>query len=85
MIAPFCYLIDSNHQIKKDILLNQQPMIAKNIIIKDDVWLGTSVKVLQGVKINKGAVVAAGSIVNKDIPEYEIHGGIPAKKIGKRE
>ena len=85
MIAPFCYLIDSNHQIKKDILLNQQPMIAKNIIIKDDVWLGTSVKVLQGVKINKGAVVAAGSIVNKDIPEYEIHAGIPAKKIGERE
>ena len=36
MIAPFCYLIDSNHQIKKDILLNQQPMIAKNIIIKED-------------------------------------------------
>ena len=85
MIAPFCYLIDSNHQIKKDILLNQQPMIAKNIIIKDDVWLGTGVKILLGTKISKGAVVAAGSIVNKDIPAYEIHAGIPAKKIGERE
>ena len=85
MIAPFCYLVDSNHQIKKDILLNQQPMIAKDIIIKDDVWLGTGVKILLGTKISKGAVVAAGSIVNKDIPAYETHAGIPAKKIGERE
>jgi len=85
MIAPFCYIIDSNHQIKKESLLNKQPMEAKDIIIEDDVWLGTGVKILLGVKINKGAVVAAGSIVNKDIPEYEIHAGIPAKKIGIRQ
>ena len=85
MIAPFCYLIDSNHQIKRSTLLNKQLIEAKDIIIKDDVWLGTGVKVLQGVKINQGAVIAAGSIVNKDVPEYEIHGGIPAKKIGERE
>ena len=85
MIAPFCYLIDSNHQIKRSTLLNKQLIEAKDIIIKDDVWLGTGVKVLQGVRINQGAVIAAGSIVNKDIPEYEIHGGIPAKKIGERE
>lgn len=47
-------------------------------------WLGTGAMVLQGVNIGDGAVVAAGSVVTKDIPPYEIWGGVPAKFIRKR-
>lgn len=47
-------------------------------------WLGTGAMVLQGVNIGDGAVVAAGSVVTKDIPPYEIWGGVPARFIRKR-
>ena len=85
MIAPFCYIIDSNHQMKKNILLNKQPIEARDVKIKSDVWLGTGVKVLSGVTINRGAVIAAGSVVNNDVPENEIYAGIPAKRVGERQ
>lgn len=84
LIAPFCYIIDSNHQIKKNKLICLQSIEAKDIILGDDIWLGTSVKVLSGVRIGDGAVIAAGSVVNQDIPPYTIFGGTPAKQIGER-
>jgi acetyltransferase-like isoleucine patch superfamily enzyme/GT2 family glycosyltransferase len=56
----------------------------RSIIINDYVWIGTGAIILPGVKIGKGAVVAAGSLVNKDVSEYEVVGGVPAKKIKDR-
>ena len=47
-------------------------------------WIGTGATVLQGVKIGDGAVVAAGAVVNKDVPPYTVVGGVPAKCIRKR-
>ena len=54
------------------------------IEIGDYCWIGIGAIVLKGVKIGKGAVIAAGSVVSKNVGEYEIVGGIPAKKIGER-
>jgi maltose O-acetyltransferase len=54
------------------------------IIIKDDVWIGTGVIILKGVTIGRGSIVAAGSLVNKDIPPYSIAVGIPARIVKKR-
>ncbi len=51
------------------------------IIIEDEVWIGTGVTVLSGVKIGMGAVVAAGSVVTKDVPPFAIVGGSPARFI----
>ncbi|MDU7028122.1 acyltransferase [Robinsoniella peoriensis] len=48
-------------------------------------WIGTAAIVLQGVSIGDGAVIAAGAVVTKDIPSYEVWGGVPAKFIRKRE
>lgn len=48
------------------------------------VWIGTGATVLQGVRIGDGAVIAAGAVVTCNIPEYEIWGGVPAKKISER-
>jgi acetyltransferase-like isoleucine patch superfamily enzyme len=56
----------------------------KRVIIEDFVWVGTRAMILPGVRIGKGAVVAAGAIVTKDVQPFTIVGGIPAKEIGKR-
>ena len=54
------------------------------VVLEDDVWLGQGVTVLSGVRIGKGACVAAGSLVNKDIPPYAIVAGVPAKVLRYR-
>lgn len=55
-----------------------------DIVVEDDVWIGYGTTVLSGVRIGKGAVVAAGSMVVKDVPPYAIVGGLPAKIITYR-
>lgn len=53
----------------------------KDIIIEKDVWIGCNVTLLAGIKIGRGAIIAAGAVVSKDIPPYAIAGGVPAKVI----
>lgn len=55
-----------------------------SIVVKDDVWIGHGAIILSGVTIGQGAVIAAGSVVNKDVPDYAIIGGTPAKIIKYR-
>ena len=54
------------------------------VIIEDYAWISCRVIILPGVTVGKGAVVAAGSVVTKDVEAYTIVGGVPAKKIGER-
>ena len=84
LLAPFVYLVDANHGIKKDTLINLQPLKASPILVGDDVWIGTGATIVSGVSIGEGAVIGANSLVNKDVPPYTIVGGVPAKKIGFR-
>lgn len=49
------------------------------IIIKDDVWIGAGCIILSGVTVGKGAVIASGAVVNRDVPDYAVVGGVPAK------
>lgn len=53
-------------------------------IIEDDVWIGHGVTIMAGVRIGRGAIVAAGAVVTKDVPRYTIVGGVPAKTISQR-
>ena len=55
-----------------------------DIIIKDDVWIGTNAIILSGVTIGQGAIIAAGAVVTKDVPPYAIAGGNPAQIIKYR-
>ena len=52
-----------------------------NIILEDDVWLATGVKVMSGVTIGRGTIVAAGSVVTKDLPSFVLAAGVPARVV----
>ncbi|MFZ4798015.1 MAG: acyltransferase [Bacteroidia bacterium] len=53
----------------------------ESVTIEEDVWIGSNAIILKGVTISRGAIVAAASVVNKDVPPYAIVGGVPAKII----
>jgi len=54
------------------------------IIIEDDVWVGYGTILLGGIKIGTGSIIAAGSVVTKNVESYSIYGGVPARKISDR-
>lgn len=85
LVAPFVYIVDSDHGIEKKSLINEQSNISMPIDIKSDVWLATGAKILKGVTIGQGGIVAAGSVLSTDVEPYQIFGGIPAKKISERK
>lgn len=65
--------------------IREQGLTCRGIVIGDDCWLGTGVKVVDGVTIGQGSVIGAGAVVTKDIPPYSIAVGVPAKVIGQRQ
>lgn len=94
-IAPGAlFILGCNHQIYTVTTYPfQSKMIAPNaidavsngpIVINDEVWLGTNAIILSGITIGKGAIIAAGAVVTKDVPPYAIVGGNPAKVIKYR-
>jgi serine acetyltransferase len=58
--------------------------LVRPVVIEDDVWIGANVTVIGSVRIGRGAVIGACSLVNKDIKPYSIACGVPAKVIGYR-
>lgn len=58
--------------------------VARTVRIEDDVWIGHRALIMHGITIGRGAVVAAGALVTKDVPAYAIVGGVPAKVLKMR-
>ena len=83
-VGPHCYITDHDHGMDLSIPIGIQKLIAKPVVIGYDVWIGAGVTILKGVHIGEQAVIAAGAVVTKDVPAREIHGGVPARKIGAR-
>ncbi len=82
MIAPKVSLLTESHPINPE---KRQSLIPKAIHIKKNAWIGANATILQGVTIGENAVVAAGSVVSKDVPDNVVVGGIPAKIIKEIE
>lgn len=75
----------STYPFIEQIIGNQVDNYSKGeIIIEDDVWIGFNAVILSGVKIGKGAVIAAGAVVSSDVEPYSIVGGVPARIIKYR-
>jgi len=72
------------HKVKTLHALPYEASSKGDILVDDDVWIGYGAKILSGVHIGQGAVIAAGSVVTKDVPPYAIVGGVPAKLIKYR-
>ena len=63
----------------------QEAAEEKPVIIGNDVWIATRAIILPGVHVGNGAIIAAGSVVTRDVPDYSIVGGNPAKVIKMRK
>ena len=84
-IATQCVLVSANHNFDRtDVPITFQGETAEKITIEDDCWLGAGAKILSGVTIGKGSVVAACAVVSKNVPEYSVVAGVPAKMIRSR-
>lgn len=86
VIGAFCYIIGAGgHGTDRvDTPMIGQPAVTKGIIIGDNLWIGAGVKVMDGVRIGNDAILGAASLVNKDVPDFAVVAGIPAKVIKKR-
>lgn len=91
MVGPGVTMISGDHRIdiKGEYMIDvkDSDKLAENdlpIVLMGDNWIGANVTILKGVTIGEGAVVAAGSLVNKDVPDYAICAGVPAKMIRYR-
>lgn len=84
-LAQNCALYPYDHGIAPGRPIRQQPLCTRGaIVIDDEAWLGANVTVLSGVRIGQGAVVGAGSVVTRDVPDGGIVAGSPARLIGSR-
>lgn len=54
------------------------------VVLEDDVWIGTRVIILPGVRIGRGTVVGAGSVVTRDLPAFSVAAGVPARVVRRR-
>ena len=85
MLGPFVNINCADHGTDRGRPMREQYGTYAPVAIGSDCWLGAMVVVLKGVRIGNGAVIGAGSVVTKDIPEYTVAVGIPAKVIKERE
>ncbi|MBD2743571.1 acyltransferase [Coleofasciculus sp. FACHB-1120] len=85
LIASHVGIYANNHNFADPtVYIWKQGVTCKGITIEDDCWLGTGVKVLDGVTIGRGSIIGAGAVVTKDIPPCSIAVGVPAKVISQR-
>lgn len=84
-IAAHCVIVPSNHIFADtELPIYKQGLTMEGITIEDDVWLGSGVKILDGVNVGRGCVVGANSVVTKVLEPYGVYVGVPAKKLKSR-
>ena len=87
MMGAECLIYTQNHEFSsKEIPMYYQGYkLPEKVVISDDVWIGGRVIILPGVTVGKGAIIGAGAVVTKDVPDYAVVGGNPAKILKFRE
>ncbi len=88
IIGAFTYLIGGGnyHYDEMNIPIKEQGTYSKGgINVGENVWIGSHVQILDGVKIGNDSIIAAGAVVNQNIPDFTVAGGVPARIIKKRK
>jgi acetyltransferase-like isoleucine patch superfamily enzyme len=86
-MAPHVSVVPTNHAFeRRDITIDQQRFQPSRggVVIEDDVWIGSQAVLLDGSYLERGAIIAAGSVVRGRVPAYQIWGGVPASFIKDR-
>jgi acetyltransferase-like isoleucine patch superfamily enzyme len=84
-VASEVMIYNAQHDLSVEHFAAVENIAPEPVTIEDYVFIGPRVIILPGVTIHKGAVVGAGAVVTKDVPEFKIVGGVPAKEIGERQ
>lgn len=86
MIGPELLVITRNHRHDdpKIPMIRQGYYAEEPVVVEDDVWIGARVILMPGVTVGKGAIIAAGAVVTRDVPSHVVVGGIPARVIKQR-
>ena len=85
LVGPNLTIITGDHKYEirryiDSIASNEkEPVYDQDVIIEEDVWIGANVTILKGVTVGKSSIIAAGSLVIKDVPAFSVVGGVPAK------
>lgn len=85
LIARNVTILTQTYDIDTQKEISSKNMVVKNVVIGDNVWVGSNVVIMPGINIGDNAVVGAGAIVTKNIHDFEIWAGNPAKKIRTRK
>lgn len=86
MMGPECVIFSRNHRFDRvDIPMRLQGYTSPEpCVIGNDVWIGRRVMIMPGCKIGNGVIIAAGAVVTKDVPDYAVVGGVPARVLKYR-
>jgi acetyltransferase-like isoleucine patch superfamily enzyme len=86
MLASYVALVGGDHRFDQPAVLIRDSGrgTIRRIVIEEDVWIGHGSIILGGVNVGRGAIIAAGSVVSKNVPPVEVWGGIPARFIKNR-
>ena len=85
IIGEYVSIRDANHGLQRGEPMRYQPHTFEKIHIGRDVWIGRGSCILPGVTIGEGAVIGANSVVTRDVPEFAIAAGVPARVVKRRE
>lgn len=84
LTGPGVTIVVRQYNVEGRELIRSYPQKEADIIIEDDVWLGANCVILSGVRIGRGAIIAAGAVVVKDVESYSVVAGVPAKLLKYR-
>jgi acetyltransferase-like isoleucine patch superfamily enzyme len=84
LIARNVTIITQTYNIDNEVKISLDDTIVKDVSIGNNVWVGSNTVIMPGTNIGNGAVIGSGSVVTKCIPDNEIWGGVPARKIRAR-
>ncbi len=86
LIGPGVKIIGGTHNFSRlDVPMRFQGSVILPIVIEDDVWIGANAVILGGCTLGRGSIIAAGAVVSKDVGEFSIVGGVPAKVLRNRK